>query len=131
MNGQALRGEVTEFFDGFVEAFSSFKGARIAKLYHAPGVALRGDGSIECLQSRAEIERFFQTTLDGYYRNGCRATRYRDLDVVPMGSRSALGTVTWDLLAEDGRALREWRQSYNLVRVEDGWQVLTSTYHMK
>jgi hypothetical protein len=59
----ALRDEVGRFFDDFVTAFCSFSGVSIAALYHVPGVALRGDGSIQCLQSRADIERFFQTAV--------------------------------------------------------------------
>jgi hypothetical protein len=54
----------------------------------------------------------------------------KDLDVVPMGGRSVLGIVTWELLREEGSVLRQWRQSYNLVRVEAGWQILASTYHI-
>jgi len=56
----AFRDEVSRFFDDFVTAFCSFSGVSIAALYHVPGVALRGDGSIQCLQSRADIERFFR-----------------------------------------------------------------------
>ena len=126
----ALLDEVAGFFDDFVEAFSSFSGARIATRYAVPGVALRGDGSIQCLQSRPEVERFFQAAVDAYHREGCRGIRFKDLDVVPIGGRSALGTVTWELLREDGSVLRQWRQSYNLVRVETGWQILPSTYHV-
>ena len=122
--------EVVRFFDRFVEAFRLFSGARVASLYLVPGVALRGDGSIEAVQSRADIERFFQAALDGYYRGGCRAARFRDLEVVPMGGRSVLGTVTWELLGEDGSLVKVWRQSYNLVLLEEGWQVLASTYHL-
>ena len=130
MSGQALHDEVAAFFDRFVEAFSAFSGAGVATLYFVPSVALRGDGSIQCLQARADIERFFQAALDGYYRDGCRASRFIDLDVVPMGGRSVLGTVTWQLLSENGSVLKEWRQSYNLVHVEKGWQILASTYHV-
>jgi hypothetical protein len=130
MSARALRDEVAEFFDRFVTAFGSFDGAQVAGLYAVPGVALRGDGSIQCLQSRPEIERFFQKALDGYRRDGCHACRYKDLESVPLGGRSALGTVSWELLRRDGSVLREWRQSYNLVRVEKGWQVLASTYHL-
>jgi hypothetical protein len=85
-----LHKAVREFFEAFVTAFGSFNGSRVAALYHVPGVALRGDGSIQCLQSRAEVEGFFQRALDGYRRDGCRAARFKDLDVVPMGGRSAL-----------------------------------------
>jgi len=121
--------DVVTFFDDFVEAFTSFNGARVAARYLVPGVALRGDGSIHCLQSRAEIDRFFQAAVESYYRDGCRGIRFRDLEAVPMGSRSILGTVTWELLRDDGSVLRHWRQSYNLARVGTGWQILASTYH--
>ena len=107
----ALREVVGQFFDRFVEAFGSFSGPRVAALYHVPGIALRGDGSIQSLQSRAEVEGFFQAALDGYRRDGCRAARVKDLDVVPLGGGSALGTVTWELLREDGSVLRTWREA--------------------
>jgi hypothetical protein len=126
-----LPGEIVGFFDDFVEAFGSFSGARIATRYLVPGVAVRGDGSIQYLQSRAEVEGFFQAAVDAYHRDGCRGIRFKDLDVVPMGGRSVLGTVTWELLGEEGSVLRQWRQSYNLVRVEAGWQILASTYHLE
>jgi len=130
MNARSLPGEIAGFFDDFVEAFGSFSGARIATRYLVPGVAVRGDGSIQCLQSRPEVERFFQAAVDAYHRDGCRGIRFKDLDVVAMGGRSVLGTVTWELLREEGSVLRQWRQSYNLVRVEAGWQILASTYHV-
>jgi hypothetical protein len=38
--------------------------------------------------------------------------------------------VTWELVAEDQRVLRRWRQSYNLVRADGGWRVLVSTVHL-
>jgi hypothetical protein len=126
-----LPGEIVGFFDDFVGAFGSFSGARIATRYLVPGVAVRGDGSIQYLQSRAEVEGFFQAAVDAYHRDGCRGIRFKDLDVVPMGGRSVLGTVTWELLGEEGSVLRQWRQSYNLVRVEAGWQILASTYHLE
>jgi hypothetical protein len=130
MNAPALRDEVARFFDDFVEAFGSFSGARIATRYAVPGVALRGDGSIQYLQSRAEVERFFQAAVDSYRRDGCRGIRFTALDVVPLGGRSVLGTVTWELLREDESVLKRWRQSYNLVRLGGAWQILASTYHL-
>jgi hypothetical protein len=75
-----------------------------------------------------EVERLFQAAVDAYHRERCRGIRFKDLDVVPIGGRSALGTVTWELVREDGSVLG--RQSYNLVRVDTGWQILASTYHV-
>jgi hypothetical protein len=130
VTARTLRDEVAGFFDDFVEAFTSFSGARIATRYLVPGVAVRADGSVQCLQSRPEIERFFQAAVESYRSEGCRGIRFTDLAVVPMGGCSVLGTVTWELLREDGSILRHWRQSYNLVRVDGGWQILASTYHV-
>jgi cytosine/adenosine deaminase-related metal-dependent hydrolase len=128
---KGVRDEVAAFFDDFVEAFGTFSGARIAGRYIVPGVAVRGDGSIECLRTRAELERFFQATVDGYRAEGCHSCRFTGLEAVAMGSCSVLATVTWELLREDGSVLRGWRQSYNLVRVNQGWQILASTYHVE
>ena len=130
MTARPLQADMSRFFDDFVEAFGTFDGARIATRYFVPGIALRGDGSIQSLESRAEVEHFFQAAVDSYHRDGCRGIQWRDLDVVPMGDRSALATVTWDLLREDRTVLRHWRQSYNLARVGAGWQIFASTYHV-
>lgn len=124
------RRSISEFFDLFGQAFDSFSGARVADLYFVPGIAFRGDGSIQSLSSRGEIERFFQTALDGYHKDGCRTCRFKDLEVVALGSRCVLGTVTWELLDREGRVVKEWRQSYNLLQVEKGWQAFASTYHI-
>jgi hypothetical protein len=130
MGTPALREEIAGFFDGFVKAFISFSGAGIASLYFVPCFFLARDGSIQCLQSRADIEGFFRDAVDAYYGEGCRDIRFRELEVVPMGGRSVLGTVTWELLREDGSVLRQWRQSYNLVRVEKGLRIYCSTQHV-
>src|SRR6266851_5752045 len=126
-----LAAEINEFFNDFVRAFCTFDGTRIAERYYAPGIALRANGSIDVMQTRQDIEKIFQAAVDGYHRDGCRGIRFKDLDVVPMGERAVLGTVTWELLREDGSVLRRWRQSYNLVRVEAGWKIFASTHHVE
>jgi hypothetical protein len=65
-----MKAEIARFFDMFVKAFSAFKGGDVANLYHVPGIALRGDGSIQTFQSGADIEGFFQTALDRYDTEG-------------------------------------------------------------
>lgn len=131
MTSRRLRDEVSDFFDRFVRAFASFRGEEVAELYMVPSIAVRGDGSIECLMSRSRIESFFQAALDRYHADGCRSARFRELEVVPLDGRSAVGTVTWELLSDDDRVVRTWRQSYNLLRVQDGWRVVASVYHVE
>ncbi len=131
MGTRQLADEARAFLEEYARAFDSIDGSRIARLYHAPCVTIRGDGSIHCLQSREELARFFQGIADTYYRDGYRSSRFSNLEVTPIGARSALATVEWELLRADGSALRSWHQSYNLVRIDGGWQILVSTFHVK
>jgi hypothetical protein len=127
----ALSEEVRGFFEQYTKAFDSIDGNRIAALYYIPTVTMRGDGSIHCLQSRAELSRFFQSVADTYARDGYRSASFKNLQVVPIGGRSALATMDWELRRGDGSIIREWRQSYNVVRVDSGWQILVSTFHVR
>jgi len=127
---QPLAESVRAFFEIYVRTFDAIDGKGIAALYHAPCVTVRGDGSIHCLQSQAALQAFFQRVADTYYQDGYRGSRFRDLEVVPIGARCALASLEWDLLREDGTVLRRWRQSYNLVRVGEAWRILVSTFHL-
>ena len=131
MADSALTEEIRSFFENYAKAFDSIDGKRIAALYYMPTVTMRGDGSIHCLQSRDDLARFFQGVADTCYRDGYRSGSFTNLQVVPIGVRSALATMDWELRRADGSVLREWRQSYNAVRVPDGWQILVSTFHVK
>ena len=131
MTDSALTEEIRGFFENYAKAFDSIDGNRIAALYYVPTVTMRGDGSIHCLQSRDDLARFFQGVADTYYRDGYRSGSFTNLQVVPIGGRSALATMDWELRRADGSVIREWRQSYNVVRVSDGWQILLSTFHVE
>ena len=127
---KALEVEMLDFFGRQYNDAWKFNGAEIAKLYYAPTITVRGDGSIHCLQSHEELARFFQGVLDTYKSQGSGGTTMRDLVVVPIGERSALATMTWKMLRADGSLIREWRQSYNVVRLAEGWRILVSTFHL-
>jgi hypothetical protein len=93
-------------------------------------VTVRADGSVHSFKTRAEVEEFFQGVADTYKREGEANARFYDLEVVPIGARSALITLTWEQLRKDNSVLKSWRHSYNVVRTADGWQILTSTFHL-
>ena len=131
MSEQAIREAVVKFFDGFVTAFRSFSGEQIAALYLVPNVSVSADGTVGCLQTCQEVGSYFQSVVDSCYGNGCRSCQYKDLDVVRIGSRSALGTVTWELLREDESVLKTWRESYNLVLSSGGLKIFASTDHVE
>ena len=112
-----------------MEAFRSFDGKTIAQRYAVHCLALSADGVLTLLPTQDDIASYFQAVLDKYFAQGCRSCRYLDLDVLAVGSQSAMGTVTWELLNESGSVLRSWRESYNLMRTEHGLRIFSSTDH--
>ena len=131
MGDKKLQAEAVEFFDDFVEAFRSFDGTRIAGRYVVPYVALHGRGQIDSFATLADVARYFQSVVDDYFAEGCRSCRYKDLEIAPIGSQSAIGTVTWELLRENEDVLKIWRESYNLSRTADGLRIYASTDHVE
>jgi hypothetical protein len=127
---KALEVEISAFLNRYNETFATFDGNQIAALYCIPTVTMRGDGSIHGFQSREEIARFFQGVADTYQGEGSTSGTMHDLEVIPIGERSALATVTWKNLRPDGSVARQWRQSYNVVRFAEGWRILTATFHL-
>jgi hypothetical protein len=93
-------------------------------------VTVRGDGSVHCFSSRDEIADFFRRVADGYAKEGMHVGAYRNFEAVPIGGRSALATVDWDMLRADRSLIRHWRQSYNLIETAQGWRILCATFHL-
>jgi len=127
---EALEVEISAFLNQYNETFATYDGDQIAALYCIPAVTMRGDGSIHGFQSRTEIAQFFQGVVDTYRGEGGIGGTMHDLEVVPIGERSALATVTWKNLQAGGSVARQWRQSYNVVRFAEGWRILAATFHL-
>ena len=129
MSASEIEDRARAFFDEFVEAFRSFDGKTIAKRCLAPYLAFHTRGSVQVFMSTEETASYFQRIVDDYFVKGCRACRYRDMTVTPLGKECALGTVTWELLAEDSAVVSAWRESYNLCLAEGRFMVFASTDH--
>jgi hypothetical protein len=128
MSRTAAEAEIARFFDRFVEAFATFDGRIVGRLFTTPGVALRRDGSLEGFARPADVEAFYQRALDHYRASGCRSCRYSDLDVTLLNNSSAIAATSWDLLREDGSVLAHWRQAYFLARPDGTWRIYGSAF---
>lgn len=124
------KAEVTTFFDEFVEAFSTFSGAKVAERYQVPFLAVDATGAATAFSTTAEVARYFQTLLDDYSKQGCRSCRYTNLEFGSLGSASGLLTATWELLRGDGSAVLSWRESYVVVRKGARLVVCASVDHV-
>ena len=95
-------------------------------------ITMRGDGSVHCFQSSKELQEFFQGVGAGYDKEGNLGPgRYHSLTTQPIGARSLLATLTWQMVQKDGSVVREWRQSYNLVNTDGRWQILAAMLHLE
>ena len=123
--------DIRAFFESYRARWEATRdGKVIAKFYHAPSLTLRGDGSFECFQTTDDVARFFHATADTYHRQGLNRIAFKDFSASPLGARSAFATMTWQAFKADGSLAREWRQSYNLVRFGDAWEIVLSTFHV-
>lgn len=129
MNTTKLQSDTLAFFDEFTAVFPMFDGAQIARRYAAPYLAIHADGSSDLFPTAESIATYFQRIVDGYRNSGCHSCRYLDLEIVPMGSTAALGTVTWELLRADGSVLAAWRESYNLAYLNGRLKAFVSVDH--
>ena len=130
MGAATLVEEVRQFLTAYNDAFETLDAVKIAIFYHAPCITVRGDGSIHSFQSMAEIEKFFGGVAAKYSADGYHGGTFYDLEVVPIGSKSVLATLTWEQWRSDKSTLRKWRQSYNLVKIQGDLRILTSTFHL-
>jgi hypothetical protein len=130
MNQLELLACAQKFFDEFVAAFRLFDGDIIAGRYLVPYLAFHSDGSADVFLSSADTAAYFQRILSAYHAKGCRSCGYKELEIVPLGQRCAVATVTWELLADNLLVLESWRESYTLSLVEDRFMIFTSIDHV-
>lgn len=120
--------EIARFFDAFVEAFATFDGATVGRLFVTPGVALKRDGTLQGFSVQADVEAYYQAALDRYRASGCRSCRYFDLGTRFLNEASAIATASWDLLHADGSLISRWRQAYFMTRVAGDWRIYGSAF---
>lgn len=96
--------------------------------FHLPCIFVGADGSALLLRTPADISAFHRSRLDMFKKGGVEKPRNRDLDVLPMGARSAVVSVSWELCRADDSIERAWRHSYNVIKTEAGWTILVSTF---
>ena len=131
MSDQAHLDEVTKLLDDYVRHWYAGEWSAVAALYYVPSITMRGDGSVHCFQSLKELREFFHGVGAGYDTEGDLGPgRYHSLTTQPIGARSLLATLTWQMVRKDGSVVREWRQSYNLVRTDGRWLILAATLHL-
>ncbi len=118
-----------DFFHIYNKTFDSGDMDAFSKLFNEPFVSVRPDGSVESMTTNDIARDFFTKVLATWKKEGYKYFSTKDYDVTPIGNKSMLVTLTWELLNENRGLIREWRQSYNLLDRNGDWKVVTSTFH--
>lgn len=121
--------QVAAFFERYATAFDRRDWPVFVSLLHEPLLTVRSDGSVRCLRSHGEARHFFEEVASGWRDEGYHRFVASNLEVLPLGNRSLLVTLNWEMLRENGTPVKVWRQSYQLLKVENEWKVLAFTYH--
>ena len=128
MADTAAEEETARVFDAFVEAFATFDGTIVGRLFVAPGIALRRDGTLQGFSNQGDIEAYYQRALDHYRASGCVSCRYSNLETRLLNDDSVIATASWDLLHRDGSVIGHWRQAYFMTRFGGRWRIFGSAF---
>lgn len=121
--------EAHGFFKHYGEVFDSGDMQAFSTLFVEPFVSVRADGTVVSMPTHSVAESFFTLALRAWQKEGNRYFNAKDHEITPIGSNSLLVTLTWELLDAERKIIREWRQSYNLLKVSSDWKVLASIFH--
>jgi hypothetical protein len=112
-----LAREASMYFDHFVEAFATFEGENVARLFTFPYLSVELNGNRRVFSQFVETAKYFQEHLDSYKSSGSKSCSYGSLEVTPIGGRGALAAVTWSLRDAAGSAISDWRESFCVLRI--------------
>jgi len=118
-----------EFFTKYRSTFDKGKMKEFSNFFNEPFISVRADGEIQSLHTHKDAELFFPQVIDAWKKEGYKSFTMCDFEVIKLGSSSVLVTFTWEMLDNNADLIRQWRQSYNLIKKDDSWKVLLSTFH--
>lgn len=120
--------ELDTFFAHYSERYMASDADAVSAMYEAPLLAVREGRAIHCADRQAVREHLGEV-MAAYARSGAARADVAALDVLPLGSSSMLATVNWHVVDGGGRLLKDFRTTYQLLRTDDGWRILTYTNH--
>ena len=128
-NTTPLYAELDRFFSEYARTFDFKDWQGFVAHYHEPALSIRGDGTLMLLTDRKSAKEFFESVALKWADEGYSHFTTRERQVHQLGSLCAIVTFIWEMRRHDGSLIRDWRQSYEVVRRGVNWQVVMSTFH--
>jgi hypothetical protein len=124
-----LMQDMIDFFKRYQSEFDQQNWASFAALFHEPAMSVRADGSVMVIPTHADGARLYASVSSAWRTEGYARFETENFEVLALGQDSRLVSFDWLMLSNEGELIRRWRQSYQVIRTNDGWQVFTSTFH--
>ncbi len=120
---------IERFFETYAERYMASDADEIAAMYEVPFLAVREGRAIH-LGDREAVGEHLAALMEAYRNAGAARAAIEDLRVTQLDRTSAIATVRWNALSDDGALLRDFGTSYQILREEPGgWRILSYTYH--
>ena len=100
----------------------------IAAMYEAPLLALREAKAIH-LPDREAVREHLAELMDAYARSGAVRADVAGLDVTELGRSGSFATVHWQVRDADGDVVKDFRTTYQLLRADGDWRIVSYTNH--
>jgi len=121
--------EAKDFFTKYRTTFDEGNMKEFSTFFSEPFTSIRADGGIQSLPTNKDAELFFPQVIAAWEKEGYDHFSISDFEVLKLGLGSLLVTFTWNMLNDQGSIIRQWRQSYNLIKQDKQWKVILSTFH--
>lgn len=120
--------ELDIFFARYAERYMASDVGAISDLYKAPLLALR-EGKAIHLSDRAAVDEHLTELMAAYAASGAARADIARLDVTDLGRSTAFATVHWHVRGAEGALLKDFHTTYQLLRVDGSWRILSYTNH--
>jgi len=120
--------DLSPFFEHYAERYMAADVDAIGALYEAPLLAVR-DGQAIHLADREAVRGHLAEVMAAYGRSGAARADIASLELAPLGASGVNATVNWHVRAADGSLLKDFRTTYQLLRTDGGWRILSYTNH--
>lgn len=128
--GSKVKEKAKMFFREYGSTFDSWDMDKFSSFFHEPFISIRGNGKSVIMHNQSEAKRFFTRVLNSWKKDGYKKFQTKDYEVQNLGEESMLVTFTWQMINKDNVIIRQWRQSYNLVKYNNEWKIIMSTFHI-
>lgn len=120
--------DLDTYFARYAERYMASDVDAISALYEAPLLAVR-EGRAMHLGDRAAVDEHLAELMAAYAASGATRADIARLDVTDLGRSSSLVTVNWHVRDAAGALLKDFRTTYQLLRVGGSWRILSYINH--